>query len=61
MKILRPLLTVSVLVLGLILVLCGEASSRPSRRPAGELGRTSPPINLTHIFEGEIYPIFTRN
>ena len=54
MKTLRLFLTVSVLILGLVLVLRGEAFSRPSRRPAGELSRTSPPINLTHVFEGEV-------
>ncbi len=44
--------------LGLVALLlaCGEASprSRSSRRPAEEWSQTSPPVNVTHIFEGEI-------
>ncbi|HKI02595.1 MAG TPA: EndoU domain-containing protein [Thermoanaerobaculia bacterium] len=54
MRTLRPFLTTAVLILGLLLLSWGEAFSRSSRRPAEEWSRTSPPVNLTHIFEGEI-------
>jgi hypothetical protein len=53
MKTLRPLLTVTALILGLLVVFHGEASSRSSRR-LEEWSRTSPPVNLTHVFEGQI-------
>jgi len=54
MKKIRPLLSIPVLLLGLILGIHGDAASRSSGRPAEEWSRTSPPVNLTHIFEGEI-------
>ncbi len=62
----RPSRTVVVLlVLASLLLGTGEAWSRSSRssrhgrrgsggRPAEEWSRTSPPVNVTHIFEGEI-------
>jgi Bacterial EndoU nuclease len=37
-----------------VLLLPGTALPRSSQRPVEEWSRTSPPINLTHIFEGEI-------
>ena len=56
MRFLRPLPTVAALVLGLLLLSWGEAFSRPSPRPrpVEEWSRTSPPVNLSHIFEGQI-------
>ncbi|MEA2600578.1 MAG: hypothetical protein QOF89_1570 [Acidobacteriota bacterium] len=55
-----PLWTIVALVFAALLLAGGEASSRSSRsrrsreRPAEEWSRTSPPVNVTHIFEGEI-------
>lgn len=53
----RRLPLIAVLVLAALALFQGEASSR-SRRPGRTVGeewsRTSPPVNLTHIFEGEI-------
>lgn len=37
-----------------LLLLPGPAFPRSSSRPVEEWSRTSPPINLTHVFEGEI-------
>jgi hypothetical protein len=54
MKSLRLPLTVTVLILGLALTYRGEAFSRSSGRPAEEWSRTSPAVNLSHIFEGKI-------
>jgi hypothetical protein len=54
MRTLRPFLTTAVLILGLLLLSWGEAFSRSSRQPAEQWSRTSPPVNLAHIFEGEI-------
>jgi hypothetical protein len=54
MKKIRPFLSIPVLLLGLVLGFHGDAASRSSRRTAEEWSRTSPPIDLTHIFEGEI-------
>jgi len=57
----RRLLPVAVLALVALVIAQGEARSRSrshSRsspgRPAEEWSRTSPPVNVTHIFEGEI-------
>ncbi|HEV2856392.1 MAG TPA: EndoU domain-containing protein [Thermoanaerobaculia bacterium] len=52
----RPLASIAVLILGaLLLMMGGEVSARSSRRrPEEAWSRTSPPVNLTHIFEGEI-------
>jgi hypothetical protein len=52
----RSFWTALALALLVVLLAGGEASSRSrsSRRPAEEWSRTSPPVNLTHIFEGEI-------
>src|SRR6185295_8286543 len=53
----RLLWTTVALALAVVLLACGEASSRPRRsreRRAEEWSRTSPPVNVTHIFEGEI-------
>jgi hypothetical protein len=49
MKLRAPL---AVLVLSLLAV--GGVFARSPRSPQSSLSRTSPPINLTHIFEGEI-------
>lgn len=52
--------TTVALALTALLLAGGEASSRSRRsggsrqRPAEEWSRTSPPVNVTHIFEGEI-------
>jgi len=54
MKRLLPFLAVTVLILGLALPYRGEAFSRSSGRRAEEWSRTSPPVNLSHIFEGQI-------
>jgi hypothetical protein len=54
MKRLPPFLTVAILTLGLVLPFGGEAFSRSSGRPAEEWSRTSPSVNLGHIFEGQI-------
>jgi hypothetical protein len=60
---LRRLLPVAVLALVALALAQGEALSRsrshsrsraPSGRPAEEWSRTSPPVNVTHIFEGEV-------
>jgi len=48
-----PLRKSALAVLALFL-LPGPALPRSSRRPAEAWSRTSPPVNLTHIFEGEI-------
>jgi hypothetical protein len=56
MQRLRRLPLVAVLVLAALALVQGEALSR-SRRPARldeDWSRTSPPVNVTHIFEGEI-------
>lgn len=52
---LRTLLPV-LLALAAFVLVQGAASPRSptSRRPAEEWSRTSPPVNLTHIFEGQI-------
>lgn len=57
----RPLWTAVALTLAVVLLMGGEAwpRSRHSRQGLGgrlaeEWSRTSPPINVTHIFEGEI-------
>jgi hypothetical protein len=59
----RRLLPVAVLALVALALAQGEALSRSrshsrsrasSGRPAEEWSRTSPPVNVTHIFEGEI-------
>ena len=56
----RSLWTTVALSLAVMLLACGEASSRSSRprrsreRTAEEWSRTSPPVNVTHIFEGEV-------
>jgi len=57
----RPLWTITALALMALLLAGGEAwsRSRHSRqgsvgRPAEEWSPTSPPVNVTHIFEGEI-------
>ncbi|HEV7784990.1 MAG TPA: EndoU domain-containing protein, partial [Thermoanaerobaculia bacterium] len=60
MRISRPLWMTAAPALVALLLVGGEAwpRSRHSRqgsgRPAEEWSRTSPPINVTHIFEGEI-------
>lgn len=52
---LRPFRSIPLLILGALLLLGGEVSARsPRRRPEEAWSRTSPPVNLTHIFEGEI-------
>ncbi len=60
---LRRLLPVAILALVALGLAQGEALSRSrshsrsrasSGRPAEEWSRTSPPVNVTHIFEGEI-------
>jgi hypothetical protein len=58
---LRRLLPVAVLALVALGLAQGEALSRshsrsraPFGRPAEEWSRTSPPVNVSHIFEGEI-------
>jgi hypothetical protein len=58
---LRRLLPVAVLALVALTLAQGEALSRSrsrsrasSGRPAEEWSRTSPPVNVTHIFEGEV-------
>lgn len=38
----------------LLLLGAGAVFSRPPRSPQSSLSRTSPPVNRTHIFEGEI-------
>jgi hypothetical protein len=54
----RKLLPVAVLALVALVLLRGVALSRSSRsgrsRTAEEWSPTSPPVNVTHIFEGEI-------
>ncbi|HEV7504410.1 MAG TPA: EndoU domain-containing protein [Thermoanaerobaculia bacterium] len=57
----RPLWTTAALALAALLLVGGEAWSRSrhsregsGRRQAEEWSRTTPPINVTHIFEGEI-------
>jgi hypothetical protein len=57
----RPSRTAAVLALAFLLLVGGEAwsRSRHGRRGSGgraaeEWSRTSPPVNVTHIFEGEI-------
>ena len=57
----RPLWTTAALALVALLLVGGEAWPRSrhsregsGRRPAEEWSRTTPPINVTHIFEGEI-------
>jgi hypothetical protein len=55
MRISRRRWTSVALALAALLLVGGEAWSRSHRsRPAEEWSRTSPPINVTHIFEGEI-------
>jgi EndoU nuclease-like protein len=52
-----PLWTTTLALALVALLLTGGAGwSRPrsSRRPAEEWSRTSPPVNVTHIFEGEV-------
>jgi EndoU nuclease-like protein len=44
----------SILALLALLLLHGPAFPRSSQRPVEEWSRTSPPVNLTHVFEGEI-------
>jgi hypothetical protein len=60
---LRRLLPVAALALVALAIAPGEALSRSrshsrsrasSGRPAEEWSRTSPPVNITHIFEGEV-------
>jgi Bacterial EndoU nuclease len=56
MKSFRRLLP-AVLALAALLLVQGEALSRSrsrGARPDEEWSRTSPPVNVTHIFEGEI-------
>ena len=55
----RLLWTTVALALVIALLAGGEGWSRSrrpgrSRRPAEEWSRTSPPVNVTHIFEGEV-------
>jgi hypothetical protein len=57
----RPLWTTVALALAALLLVGGEGWSRSRHygqgtdgRPAEEWSRTSPPVNVTHIFEGEI-------
>jgi len=59
MQRLRRLPLVAVLLLAALALVQGVALSRSRSRPAsGQTGedwsRTSPPVNMTHIFEGEI-------
>lgn len=41
-------------LLGVLLLFTGSAFARSSKRSAEAWSRTSPPINLAHVFEGEI-------
>ena len=41
-------------LLGVLLLFTGSAFARSSKRSAEAWSRTSPPVNLTHVFEGEI-------
>ena len=55
----RLLWTTVALALVIALLAGGEGWSRSrrpgrSRRPAEEWSRTSPPVNVTHVFEGEV-------
>jgi hypothetical protein len=55
MRISRLLWRTVALALAALILVGGEAVSRSHHsRPAEEWSRTSPPINVTHIFEGEI-------
>lgn len=59
MQRLRRLPLIAILVLAALALVQGEASSRSRSRQASgqtdeEWSRTSPPVNVTHIFEGEI-------
>lgn len=42
------------LALAALVLIQGAASPRSSRRAAEEWSRTRPPVNVSHIFEGEI-------
>ncbi len=54
MQRLRKLPLIAVLALATLVLVQGQALSRSHRSTREEWSRTSPPINVSHIFEGEI-------
>jgi hypothetical protein len=54
MQKLRKLPLIAVLILAALALVQGQALSRSHQSTGEEWSRTSPPVNVSHIFEGEI-------